>query len=235
MKKFLTALLFVANISLAPLALAVDSTESAATPSGAPKNDKEAEILNKISDKVNELGQSLKRAYSGKVRSLGTDSISLTTDSGEVFIETNEATKFFRIKAGARTTTEFKTLKIGEELTVIGTLDEATKTVTARQIIVKTRRQILLGKVTEINKLLITVFTPSENSKIVDLSGTVPLKKLTPAGDLTGAKASDVVLNAHLITIGFYQADQPELSALRAIIIPKNIDTLPQTATQSAR
>lgn len=235
MLKIVAAALLTFGFVIAIPVYAVDSTSSAATSSASSKNDKETEILNKISDKVNELGQSLKRAYSGKVRSLGTDTISLTTDSGEAFIETNEATKFYRIKAGARTTTEFKTLKIGEELTVIGTLDEATKTVTARQIIVKVRRQILIGKVTEVNKLLITVFSPTLNSKIVDISGTIPLKKVAPNGGLVSAKTPEVIVNSYLIAVGYYEPDDPNLSALRAIVIPRNLDESPATATPSAR
>src|SRR5258708_6918670 len=110
---FIIFLVFFLAIS-APL-YALDSTKSGSATQSAKPDSKESEILNQVSDKVSQLGATLKRAASGKVRSLGNDTFSLTTDQSEVFVETNEATNIYRIRAGSRTDSDFKSVKIGDE------------------------------------------------------------------------------------------------------------------------
>lgn len=235
--KILTILLTLAIFLVLALPLhAQEATKSSgATGSSQPTN-KETDILNQVTDKVSKLGETLKRAYSGKVRSLGKDTFSLTADTEEVFIETNEATKFFRIRARARTETDFKALKIGDELTTIGTIDESAKTLAAREVIIKIRRHILSGKVTEVNRTTITMFSQENSSTVVDLSGSVVLKKLSPKMELVTAKITEITVGDQLIVVGFYDAGSSTLSTLRAIIVPKDLEEqMQKIATSSAK
>lgn len=131
---------------------AVDSTPSAATPSA-----KAQDLLDRVATKVAQIANQQKRTYHGVVKSTGTNSYSLTTDEGDRTIVTNDATNFYRTKAGKRSPSDFKGIKIGEDIAAIGTIDPNNKSMTAKQVIQKIKRTIFVGKVETVDKSVVTV------------------------------------------------------------------------------
>ena len=217
--------------------LAVSASQSAiATKSANPKDQTESsnsakDLVNKITDKVSQMGQSLKKAYSGKIRSLGNNTISLTHDQGEVFIETNDATNFYKVRAGQRTSGDFKSLKIGTEITVIGIYDEGAKTLVARTLIDKIRRYAVFGKVNNIQKDLVTITLSDGTNKIVDLKDTLVFKKLSAKKDIVIAKQADIGQGDHVSVIGYYLDGETNLTGLKVLILQQDVLNPPPTPT----
>jgi hypothetical protein len=218
-------LLVVYCLLVSPV-LAVDATKSAASsPSAtqkAPISEKAKDLVDKINNKIDKMGLNLKRAYSGKIRSLGNSTITLTYDSGEISVETNEATNFFKIRSGNRTSTDFKNLKVGADLTVVGLLDEGSHTLVARTVLDKIRRVAVNGKVSSLKGNKITVNFPEGKTQVIDTS-TASIKKLSSKKEITASKVSEISEDDFLYAIGYFEDDSETLSALKLFLIPQSI------------
>jgi len=160
------------------------------------------------------------------VRSLGNNTISLTYDSGEIFAEINDATNFYKFRSGNRTTSDFKSIKVGTELTIIGILDEGNHTVIARQVIDKIRRFQLAGKVTSIKKELITV-SSNGTDNIIDTSTVVTVKKIGLKRELTPGRIADIAIGDFVSALGYFDDGDPNLQALKVLYIPQSLFTTP--------
>lgn len=212
---------------------AIDSTSSAKTATKSAENpDKAKDLVNKINDKVAQMGLNLKKSYSGKIRSLGNNTITLTYDSGEIVAEANDATNFYRLRAGKRSTIDFKSLKVGSDLTIIGILDEGSHTLISRTVIDKVARIAIFGKVTQVSKGTLTISLPDGKKQDVDTSGAT-IKKLSAKKEITTGRASDISADDYVSVIGYLDDDtSTTLTALKIFILPQAI--LFPTSTPSA-
>ena len=227
------ATLLIVSLFISPLIVLAASTGSAQTASSSAASD----LLNKITDKVAQMGQAGKRAYSGKIRSLGKTSINLVSDSTVIFVDTNEATKFYRLKSGIRTNLDFKNLKVNDNVNVIGIYDENTKTLTAKEVIAKIQTYAFSGTITTVSKNGIVLDpAPKDLINLTDLSGTITMYKLDSKNNLTKAKVTDPGVGDYISILGYDDATSPNvITALKFILIPQGILTNTPTATPSAR
>jgi hypothetical protein len=206
MKKSLIILILLIVMVVRP-ALALDATPSA----------KAQDLLDRVATKVAELSQKFQKAYLGKIKSLGTTTFVITSTDGDHAISTNDATSFFRIRAGAKSEVNFAALKIGDEVATLGTIDPTTTDLTARQIIAKIQRQVVGGVITDVTKDLFTVKQFNGTEIKLDFADVITLKKFT--GDkLVIAKQSDFTVGSSVFAIAYRADDSPTLSVLKAIL-----------------
>lgn len=191
-------------------AWAVDSTPSA----------KAQDLLDRVATKVAQLSQKLQKAYIGKIKSLGTTTFVITSPDGDHAITTNDATSFFRIRAGNKTEVNFSALKIGDEVSAIGTIDPATSDLTARQIIAKIERRVVAGTIQEINGQIYTVLLFDGSTAQLDFTDTGTFKKIV-SGKILAAKQADFTVGFQIFTIAYRPDDAQTLSVLKALTVQK--------------
>lgn len=179
-----------------------------ATPSAAQ------DLLNRVATKVAELSQKLQKGYVGKIKSLGVTSIVTTVSDKDRTIYTNDATSFFRIRAGSRSEVNFSALKIGDDIAALGTIDPTTFDLTARQVIAKIKRTNLVGKITAADKSILTV----DETKI-DISDVV-LKTASSSGKISSAKLANFKEGATIFAI-IHSPDEKTgiYSVLKALVL----------------
>lgn len=209
MKKTLITLIILIVLGVRP-AWAIDSTPSA----------KAQDLLDRVATKVAQLSQKLQKAYIGKIKSLGTTTFVITSPDGDHAITTNDATSFFRIRAGNKTEVNFSALKIGDEVSSIGTIDPATSDLTARQIIAKIERKVVAGTITDIAKDLFTVKQFGGSTVQLDFTDVVTLKKIIN-GKIATAKQDELTVGSTIFAIAYRPDDSPTLSVLKAIVVQK--------------
>lgn len=174
---------------------------------------KAQDLLDRVATKVAQLSEKLQKSYWGKIKTLGATSIVITTESGEKAIATSDATSFFRIRAGARTEINFAALKIGDDIAAIGQIDPATTDLTARQIITKIKRQNVVGKITAVDKQVITI-----DSVKIDLSDAT-LKMASSSGKIIPGKISDFKEDAAIFAIAVSPDEKTGIfSVLKALV-----------------
>jgi hypothetical protein len=176
------------------------------------------EILLQVTDKVTQITNTLRRTYGGKIKSVGTASVVITTNEGDKTVVTNDATSFYKIRAGNRGEIGFNNLKAADDLVAIGTIDPANFEMTAKQIIVKVRRYNLVGTITAVSKNIATVKEFAGPESQVDLADAVALKKIS-GGKIVPAKVADFVANSTIFAIAYLpDPTSGTLSALKALL-----------------
>lgn len=203
MKKIFFVLFLTANCYLLTASVFAET----ATPSASQ------ELLDRVATKVATLAEKMKKATAGEITSVGSKSFFI----GDTKINVSEVTTYYKIKAGNRTTIDFKNLVKGDDAAVIGTLDSATGEITARQVIVKIQRLTLSGKVTIIDakKNIYTL-----DGKEAEIDSTTAVKTATAAAILK-SKYSDIKVGDNLIIYGYYVKPSTPLTTLKALIIPQ--------------
>ncbi len=211
-----------AKVNASASAVLSATTSAKTTPPSPVPSDKAKDILNRISDKATQLGQTFKKVYLGKIKSLKNNMMVITTDSGDISVDTTEATNFYRVRSGQKTTIEFKSLKTDMDILVSGTLDETTNTISARTVIDKLRRFQVFGRVEEINlkKGRVIIKTAEDLTKEVNIADTVSQKKLKDK-DLVTYRDSEIAVGDYLSALGIYEDSNTYLTALRTILIPQ--------------
>lgn len=180
---------------------------------------KQQDLMDRLTTKVAELSNQLRRTYFGKIKSMGTSSISLGTPEGDRTITTNDVTTYFRIRSGNRTEINFSSLKTGDDIVGTGTVDPQNNEMTARQIIAKIQRYNLVGTITEINKSTITVQDFSGKIFLIDFSDAIALKKTDVTGKISVAKFSDFQKDSLVFVMGYFvDANASEYSVLKALV-----------------
>ncbi len=184
-----------------------------ATPSAAQ------DILNRVTDKVTEIADQLKKVYVGKITSIGTTSIIITGNDGAKTISTNEATSFYRIRSGSQSEINFSALKKGDELAAMGAVDTGNLEMTARQIIVKVHRYNIVGVIqTNVNNV-ISVKEFSGPTSQIDISDT-PILKKNLGTIFSTAKLSDFKVGSTVLIICYTDpTSTSSLPALKAVIL----------------
>ncbi len=183
-----------------------------ATPSAAQ------DILNRVTDKVTEIADSLKKVYVGQIKSVGTTSVIITSSDGDQTISTNEATAFYRVRSGSQTEINFSGLKKGDDLSATGTIDPSNLEMTARQIIVKVHRYNIVGVIqTNVNNV-ISVKEFSGPTSQIDISDT-PILKKNLGTIFSTAKLSDFKVGATVFIIAYTDPTSISLPALKAVIL----------------
>lgn len=191
-----------------PRVLAVPATPSA--------DQKTQELLDRVATKVAELADQTRRTYHGTIKSLGTSSLIVSTDDGDKTVAVNSATSFFRIRAGSRSETDLKGLKVGDYITAVGTIDPSSGDMTTKQIIAKIHRTNLTGTIQSITKGVATI-----NSTDIDLTDA-SLKTLTRDNKIVAAKLSDFTSGNQIFAIAFSSDPKSAtLSALKSLTLTK--------------
>jgi len=176
------------------------------------------EILNRVTDKVTQIASQLKKVYVGKIKTLGTSSIIITSGDGDHSISTNEATVFYKIRSGNRTEIAFSNLKVGDEIATVGTINSANLEMTAKQIIVKVHRFNMIGTVTENKNNVITLKEYNGVESLVDLTDAPVLKK-NLGTIFQNAKLADFKVGTIAAVIAYIDPATSSLAALKAVII----------------
>jgi len=219
MKSFLTILALCFTVSLAPV-YAIVSTPSAAPAATSAASKKAQDLLDRVATKVAELTANLRRTYSGSVGSLGKTSLTITTPEGEKSISTNEATTYYRLKAGSRSETAFTGIKAGDDLVAIGTIDPQNGEMTAKQIILKIKRSNFVGTITAVNNGIVTLKELGGPQTQIDLNDATSLKKTTLAGKVSAATISNFALNSQIFVIAYADSQKPtDFLALKALLL----------------
>lgn len=222
MKKLLLSLslLTLAISLLASPVYAVTATPSpTAAPSSTPAASKKAQDLyDRVATKVAELARTLRRAYTGKIKSLGRTSLVIAAPEGDRSVTTNDATEFYRIRAGSRSETAFANLKVNDDLSIVGTVDPNTLEMAARQIIAKIHRYNIVGTITAVDKDIYTVKEFNGPVSKINLADAVYFKKLEE-GKFWAAKLADFKTGATVFIIAYSGSDPSILSALKAVVL----------------
>jgi hypothetical protein len=168
-------------------------------------------LLDRVATKVASLAEKLKTGAAGEITEIANKIIFLKDQK----ILTSEATVYYRIKAGNRSTIDLKNLAKGEDIAVVGIADAATGEITARQIIAKVQRLVLTGRVTDIDKKknLYTI-----DGKEAEIDAVTIVKKATASG-LLKTKYTEIAVGDNLIVYGYYSKPTEPLTALKALII----------------
>lgn len=180
---------------------------------------KQQDLMDRLTTKVAELSNQLRRTYFGKIKSVGTSSVVITTSEGDRTITTNDVTTFYRIRSSNRTEISFSALKVGDDVVGTGTVDPQNNEMTARQIIAKIQRYNLVGTVKEINKSMITLqdFTGKESK--IDFSDALNLKKTDISGKISPAKFADFQKGSLIFVMGYFpDTNTEEFSVLKALV-----------------
>lgn len=145
------------------------------TPSATTIIDKLKQIealKEKIATKVAQLREQEKGGASGTIKSIGNNTITLTTTSSEQTISFSEDTIFFKLTDGVKSDPidwkQSKKLKSGDRIAVLGYFDSQHSTLSAKYIYLYTMPLHLIGKIADIDKsnYTITVKEPKGNTLI---------------------------------------------------------------------
>lgn len=189
---------------------------TSASPSAA--NPRAQEILDRVINTVSTQADQLRRTYVGKIKTLGTSSIVLSTSEGDRTVVTNDVTTYFRYRSGTRSEISFSKLTPGAELVAMGTIDPSNLEMNARQIIAKVHRYNLVGTIQHSRDNIFSIKEFNGPTTDVDFSGALSLKK--NLGTLfIPAKISDFKVNSMVFVIGYSDQVSATLSALKADIV----------------
>lgn len=154
------------------------SPTGTASPSATTIIDKLKQIealKEKIATKVAQLREQEKGGANGIIKSIGNNTITLTTASGEQTISYSEDTIFFKLTDGVKSDPidwkQSKKLKSGDQIAVLGYFDSTHSTLSAKYIyLYNTASLHLIGKIADIDKsnYTITVKEPKGNT-LVDI------------------------------------------------------------------
>lgn len=210
MKKLICLISLISLIWTRPV-LAADATKSAAQ-----------DLLDRVATRVADLTGKLRRVYTGKVKSVGTTSYVIATSDGDRTVTTNDVTSFYRIRAGNKTEVNFGSLKVGDDIAAIGTIDPNTFEMTAKQIIAKIRRYNLVGTVSETNKTIYSLNEIGGPKTSVDFEDAVSLKTMNLQGQVTATKVSAFKVGDLVFAIAYFSDPKSDtLSILKALRFEK--------------
>lgn len=199
----------IAALILAALLVATPAT-GIATPSARAQ-----EILERVLAKS---AQQPRRTHLGKIKTLGTSSIVITTAEGDQTIATTDVTSFYRFRSGSRSEINFSNLKVGDDLVAVGTIDPSSAQMTAFQIIAKVHRYNLVGVIESANNGLISLKEFGGGLSQIDLNGSVTLKK-NVGTIFSTAKIADFKAGATAAVICYFDPSAKALSSLKAIVV----------------
>lgn len=210
MKKQICLIGLISLIWVQPI-FAADATKSAAQ-----------DLQDQMATKVADLARKLRRVYTGKIKSTGTTSYVVTTSDGDRTVVTNDVTSFYRIRAGNKTEVSFGSLKIGDDVAVIGTIDPNTFEMTAKQIIAKVRRYNVVGTISEITKTAYSIQEIGGPKTPVDFEDAVSLKSLGSPGQITAAKINAFQPGDLIFAIAYFSDPKSDtLFVLKALRFEK--------------
>lgn len=214
----IVALYAVRTTSFAAVVSAATATPSSQTASTSAQN-KAQELLKRVADKVSAITTQNRVSYWGKIKQVGTAAYTITTQDGDKVITTNDATSFYRIKAGTRSDVEFKDLKVGDDIAAIGTVDPSNGTMTAIDVIAKIQRYVYVGQITDVTKGIATI-TLADNSQVkVDLTDAISYRKIV-AGKIISAKLAEFQKDATIFVLAYSPDPKTGIySSLKALML----------------
>ena len=180
------------------------------------------DLLDRVATKVAGLASKLRRVYTGKIKSAGTNSYVVTTIDGDKTISTNDVTSFYRIRSGNRTEVNFKSLKPGDDIAAIGTVDPNTTEMSAKQITAKIKRFNIVGTIKSIDKTIYIIQGVNGPLTKIDLSDAVSLKMINIKNQIVPASLENFKQGDLIFAIGYMSDPSSEiLSVLKAINLLK--------------
>lgn len=225
---FILSFIVLGLVAVTPVLAATATPSSAATASAKTTTATPAADLDPISKdlvdrviKSVEQNGSLRRTYSGPIKSVGTNSYVVTTSDGDHTISTGDVTSFYRVKAGKTTETNFAGIKKGEDIVAIGTIDPANGEMTAKEVISKIARQNIVGKITAVDEGMATI-SVGDKTVTVDLNDATTLKKVDATGKIVTAKLADFKADTTIFVMAYVSdPDSNDLSSLKALLLTK--------------
>lgn len=204
MKKILIFILLFIALAAAPALAATATPSGVKTSTESAATDKAKDLLERVATKVAELVQKERRTYTGSVKSKSTKtSFIITTSDGDATISTNDATDFYRIRSGSQSDASFATLKVGDDVATIGTIDPSSKEMTARQVIIKIKRTNIVGTIESVDKNVLTIKGQVGASIKVDLTDAIALEKAGVDNKIVKAKIADFISGQSAFIIGY--------------------------------
>lgn len=196
-----------------------EATKSSITPDEQAKID---ELKEKVATKVAQLRSKVNKTIIGEIKSIGTNSLVVTTKTGEEEVLVDNDTKIFRITRGARKTIALADLKVGERAAIIIKKDNLIDGQTARFIFVKSRPQNINGLVTGVSSKegTVTVLTPKNETFTVDVETTTKIFAPTD-GELKKLGLSKIKVGDRVHVNGLVdENDASRISAIHILILP---------------
>lgn len=159
-----------------PPVLAQTVKPKASTPVSTPTGDivsklKQIEALKeKIATKVAEIRDKDKKVSMGSVKSLGTNSVTITSRKGEETITYSDDTTFYYFKNGEKTETNAKKIVEGDLISVFGYLSEDKTKIVSKYIYIQTPSSHIIGKLVDIDKdNFILTIKEKQGNQLVDV------------------------------------------------------------------
>jgi len=225
MKKVFFRIILISVLSLTSVVhsiIFVPTSVFAVDSTGSAVDKKAQDLLDRVATKVASLASKLRRVYTGQVKSVGTNSLVLTTVDGDRTLTTGDVTSFFRIRSGNKTEINFSSLKVTDDLAAIGTVDPSTSEMTAKQIIAKVRRYNVVGKVVAVNKSVYSIAEINGPVTKVDLSDTGTLETVSPNNQITPTKRSSIKIGDTVFVMAYiFDPKSDVFSVLKAIQLPQ--------------
>ncbi len=187
--------------------------------------DKSRELLDRFATKAAEIAKNYQKPLLGRVISLGAKTIAIKTENnGEKTVYVSEATNYYRFRAGQKTTTDLKSLQKDDYIAALGTLDPATNDLTATQIIAKTKKETLVGEITDRNLpkglfSLKSLTSPNSPTISLEIELSTPIKIASDGAILKG-KYSHLKTAKNLAVTGYYDAET--FLPLKILILSSN-------------
>lgn len=177
------------------------------------------DLYDRASSIAAQLSESSQKSYTGQIKSLGSSTIIITTKDKQRAIQTNDATSFYRIRAGNRSEISFTALKIGDAVASVGIIDPVSFDLTARQVIAKISRQNISGVIKSIDNQIYSIENSDNTITRVDLAD-VPLKKLDQNGKIISGKIDEIKQGSYIFVIAVTPDETTGIfSALKALVI----------------
>ncbi len=184
-------------------AFAQEATDSATTSTTA--EEKAQQIREAVQEKIKSYATGKPYAFVGTVKNLANQTLTIETKNGLKQASTSAQTTLLRLTKQTRKEIEFSDLELQESVIAMGYLNESgaleVKRLIATEITPPPTRKIIMGKVSEIEKSVLTIKNPKSEEiwQIkIDTKSEMTMKE---KGEMTEIKLEDIGLDDRLIAI----------------------------------
>lgn len=133
-------------------ALAVESTESANTPTPTIEQ-KIKELKERLASRVAELNVISQKLVKGEIKTLSDQKIIILSNTNEISINLNEESSFYAIGSdGVKKSVKLSDLKTGQTALSFGAYNSSTNTLTSKTIVVEELPTIIVGQIKSVDK-----------------------------------------------------------------------------------
>ncbi|MFH0863940.1 MAG: DUF5666 domain-containing protein [Candidatus Gottesmanbacteria bacterium] len=203
--------------------MAVPATDSAQQAEN--RQEQIEQLKDRVATRVAEMRQLMRRAWSGKIKSISESNIIFYTKLGDKTVITDDQTIFIEVGAGGRKKINFNNLKVDQQITVFGLYDEEKGQLTAKVIIVRVLPMNINGKVLEVSSTngTLTVQTPNQSSYIVDIETATKIRVWDKEKGIQQSGLSKITVGdrVHINgTVPSKVTETNQLTAIRILVLP---------------